>query len=101
MDIRLAPLYDLVSTIYYPELSGNMAMKIGGEYSSGKVTPKDFERLAEETRLAKPIVKRRVPDLADTVLAPHAKTSISPSVSLTIPDMILKPFTVFSDHFQR
>ena len=37
-EIRLAPLYDLVCTIYYPEL----------ECSSGKVTPKDFERLAEE-----------------------------------------------------
>src|ERR1017187_7676829 len=40
-EIRLAPLYDLVSTIYYPELSRNMAMKIGGEYSSEKVTPND------------------------------------------------------------
>ena len=68
-EIRLAPLYDLVCTIYYPELSRDMAMKIGGEYSSGKVTPKDFERLAEEAGLAKPMVKRRVPELADTLLA--------------------------------
>jgi serine/threonine-protein kinase HipA len=29
-EIRLAPLYDVVSTIYYPELSKDMAMKIGG-----------------------------------------------------------------------
>ena len=38
--IRLAPLYDVVSTTYYLELSKDMAMKIGGEYSSDKVTPK-------------------------------------------------------------
>jgi serine/threonine-protein kinase HipA len=29
---RLAPLYDLLSTSYYPELSPKMAMKIGGDY---------------------------------------------------------------------
>ena len=43
LEIRLAPLYDIVSTVYYPELSRDMAMKIGGEYSSEKVMPKNFE----------------------------------------------------------
>jgi serine/threonine-protein kinase HipA len=36
---RLAPLYDLVSTTAYPELSARMAMKIGGESDPGKVGP--------------------------------------------------------------
>ena len=36
LEIRLAPLYDIVSTVYYPELSRDMAMKIGGEYSPDK-----------------------------------------------------------------
>lgn len=71
--LRLAPLYDLVSTICYPELSQDMAMKIGGSYSSGRVMPKDFEQLAEEAGLAKPIVRRRVPELADTMLAALGK----------------------------
>jgi serine/threonine-protein kinase HipA len=87
-EIRLAPLYDLVSTIYYPEPSRNMAMKIGGEYSSEKVTPKDFERLAEEARLAKPMVKRRVPDLADTLLAALANTSIAHPVAVAVAALI-------------
>jgi serine/threonine-protein kinase HipA len=68
-DVSFAPLYDVVSTIYYPELSRTMAMKIGGEYSSEKLTPKNFELLAEEAGLAKPIVKRRVPELAETIVA--------------------------------
>jgi serine/threonine-protein kinase HipA len=68
-DVSFAPLYDVVSTIYYPELSRTMAMKIGGEYSSEKVTPKNFELLAEEAGLAKPMVKRRVPELAETIIA--------------------------------
>jgi serine/threonine-protein kinase HipA len=67
--VRLAPLYDVVSTIYYPELSREMAMKIGGEYSSERVTPRNFEKLAEETGLAKPQVRRRVPELADAILS--------------------------------
>jgi serine/threonine-protein kinase HipA len=46
-----------------------MAMKIDGEYSSEKVTPKNFEQLAEEAGLAKPMVKRRVPELAEAIIA--------------------------------
>jgi serine/threonine-protein kinase HipA len=69
LDIRLAPSYDIVSTIYYPELSQTMAMKIGGEYSSEKVLPKNFEQLAEEAGLGKPLVKQRVPEVAEIVTA--------------------------------
>src|SRR6185437_2871272 len=72
-EIRLAPLYDIVCTVYYPELSRNMAMRIGREYSSDKITSRDFEQLAEETGLGKALAKRRVPELADTVAAALAK----------------------------
>lgn len=99
-EIRLAPLYDLVSTIYYPELSRNMAMKIGGEYSSEKVTPKDFERLAEEARLAKPIVKRRVPELADTVLAALAKAHIADPVAEAVAALIRERCETVRNSFQ-
>ncbi len=67
-ETRLAPLYDLVCTIYYSELSKKMAMKIGGEYLLDRILPRHFEKLAEETGLAKPLVKRRVPELATAVL---------------------------------
>lgn len=68
LQVRLAPLYDIVSTVYYPELSREMATKIGGEHSSERVTPGNFEKLAEEAGLAKPLVRRRVPELADAIL---------------------------------
>src|SRR5260370_33241312 len=100
-EIRLAPLYDLVSTIYYPELSRNMAMKIGGEYSSGKVTPKDFDRLAEEARLAKPIVKRRVPELADTVLGALPKTPIAHPVAVSVAPWLPEHCENVSSRFRR
>lgn len=43
-------------------------MKIGGEYLFDKISSKNFEKLAEETGLAKPLVRRRVPELANTLL---------------------------------
>ncbi len=67
-DIRLAPLYDLVSTVYYPELTPKMAMKIGDESRSEKLRPRHLEKLAVEANLAKPMVIQRVPELARTIL---------------------------------
>lgn len=58
--VVLAPLYDLVCTACYPELSGKMAMKIGGVYEPHRITPRHFERFAEETGLSKLLVKRRL-----------------------------------------
>jgi serine/threonine-protein kinase HipA len=89
-DVRLAPLYDVVSTSYYAELSKEMAMKIGGEYSSDKVTRKNFEQLAEEARLAKPIVRSRVPELADTVIANLANVEIAHPVAEAVAALIRK-----------
>jgi serine/threonine-protein kinase HipA len=84
LDIRLAPSYDIVSTIYYPELSQNMAMKIGGEYSSEKVLPKNFEQLAEEAGLGKALVKQRVPELADIVIAALGKMDLANPVAAAV-----------------
>jgi len=66
---RLAPLYDLLSTAYYPELSSKLAMKIGGEFDAKKVRPQNFEAMAEEAGLAKPIVRRRVLELSQLVIS--------------------------------
>jgi len=80
-EIRLAPLYDVVSTYYYPELTRDMAMKIGGEYSSDKVSKANFEQLAEDAGLAKPLVRSRVPELAEAVLSNLDKTAINHPVA--------------------
>ena len=63
----LAPLYDLICTAYYPELSPRMAMKIGGEYEAERVFPQQFDRLAEEAGLNKPTVRRRIQSLAKSI----------------------------------
>ncbi len=90
LQIRLAPLYDIVSTDYYPELSREMAMKIGGEYSSERVTPKNFEKLAEEAGLAKPLVRRRVPELAEAILSALPELDIQNPVGEGVAALIRK-----------
>jgi serine/threonine-protein kinase HipA len=69
MQVSLSPLYDSLSTVYYPEISLTMAMKLGGEYSSEKVMPRNFEQFAEETGLAKPMVRRRVLEVIEALLS--------------------------------
>ena len=81
LETRLAPLYDVVSTCYYPELTRELAMKIGGEYSSDKVSKANFEQLAEDAGLAKPLVRRRVPEIAGEILLNLDKTGIEHPVA--------------------
>ncbi len=65
----LSPLYDLVNTTYYPELSKNMAMSIGGENQSDKILPQHFERFSAEVGLSKPAVISHTIQFARKVLA--------------------------------
>ncbi|MFZ1158882.1 MAG: type II toxin-antitoxin system HipA family toxin [Candidatus Sulfotelmatobacter sp.] len=100
-EIRLAPLYDVVSTTYYPALSKDMAMKIGGEYSSDKLRRKDFEQLAEEAGLAKPIVKNRVPELAETLIANFEKAGIKHPVAQAVAAVIRKRCETVRNEFKK
>ena len=88
LETRLAPLYDLVSTLYYPELTRELAMKIGGEYSSDRVSKENFEQLAEDAGLARPLVRRRVPDMAEAVVANLDKIDIEHPVARALDDQI-------------
>jgi serine/threonine-protein kinase HipA len=67
IQVSLSPLYDSLSTVYYPEISRTMAMKLGGQYSSEKVMPTNFEQFAEEAGLAKPMVRRRVLEVVEKI----------------------------------
>ncbi|MBI4669438.1 MAG: type II toxin-antitoxin system HipA family toxin [Elusimicrobia bacterium] len=45
---RLAPFYDLLSTVVYEKLAKEPAMKVGGGANIGNFTKKHWERLADE-----------------------------------------------------
>ena len=69
MQVRLAPLYDIVCTAFYPEISQEMAMKIGGEYLYQKVALRNFEKFAGNAGLARPLVRRRVVEIAEMIIS--------------------------------
>ncbi|WP_321473569.1 type II toxin-antitoxin system HipA family toxin [uncultured Paludibaculum sp.] len=97
---RLAPLYDVVCTVYYSELSPNMAMRIGDEYLSEKVTARSFEHLAEEAGLGKPLVRARVPEMAARVLAALEKVEIANPAAEKVAALIRQRAVKVRDRFR-
>lgn len=86
----IAPLYDIVCTSYYPELSQKMAMRIGGEYESEMIRPLSFEKMADECGLAKPLVKKRILELSESVIAALDAIEINHPIGENVQSVIKK-----------
>lgn len=61
----LAPLYDVLCTVIYPDLTPKMAMKIGGKYRFTELHDKHWYRFAEEVGMSKAQVRHRVIETAN------------------------------------
>jgi serine/threonine-protein kinase HipA len=81
-EITLAPLYDLLSTVSYPDLSANLAMKIARRARLEDLVTRDWAKFAEETGLTEPFIRRRAAALADAVIAraPAGRAGFAPAV---------------------
>ena len=66
--VELAPLYDLLSTVVYPDLSPKFAMKIAGRATLSELRPGDWDCFAKSMELGAPIARRRVRELASLAL---------------------------------
>lgn len=66
--VDLAPLYDLLSTVAYPELDPRFAMRIGGRRTLEELRAGDWGRFAGTAGLGAPFVRRRVRELAERTL---------------------------------
>jgi serine/threonine-protein kinase HipA len=66
---RLAPLYDLVCTMAWSELSKTPAMKIGKSESIETITPAHWQKMAQESRLGWPMLRERIVDLCGKTIA--------------------------------
>lgn len=92
--VRLAPLYDLISTFPYPDIASRkmkLAMKVGGEYQLYRVAGPHWIELASKLRLdADALVDRlsdlalAVPDLLSDVLGRTAKSGLTHPVLATL-----------------
>jgi len=65
--IRLAPLYDLVSTAYYPELSPKMAMKIGSRYTPHQVRLRHWQEWWQAADVSENAARKRTLRFAEKV----------------------------------
>ena len=65
--IELAPLYDLLSTVYYPNLSPRLAMKIAKRLTLEELRSSDWKKFAEETGLALRFIRTRAGELTNAV----------------------------------
>lgn len=74
----LAPLYDLVSTVIYPELTTRLAMSIDGARMLGDVSPGAWATLAKEARYRLPFVEATVDELLTRAASEAQDLSHSP-----------------------
>ena len=76
-------------------------MKIGGEYSSDRVSKTNFEQLAEDAGLAKPLVRRRVPELAEAVLSNLDKTGVEHPVAEALAEQMRERCDAFQNRIRN
>ncbi len=65
--VSLAPFYDLLSTVAYPDLSPNLAMRIAKRATLEEIGQTTWTAFAEEIGLPASFVRRRVRELSDAV----------------------------------
>lgn len=65
---RLAPLYDQVCTLDWPELSSELSMKVGSAWTLAEISPEHFRQLAKETALGWPLVRERLRELSEKIV---------------------------------
>jgi len=82
-DRRLAPLYDQVCTLAWPELSKRLSMNIGTAATLEEVSPEHFRQLATTARLSWPMVRERLTAMADGVVEACRRFHGSPEAAVS------------------
>lgn len=99
--VRLAPLYDLVSTTIYPELTDKMAMKLGGEAKSTLIFSENVEKFARDAGLAAPATLARVSVLATIVLEAIPSVEKPDELSEKVANLIGERCDKFVSRFRK
>jgi len=64
----LAPLYDLLTTVIYPDLSPRFAMKVGRAARLEELDARAWAEFAAKAGLGFPLVRRRVREVAEAII---------------------------------
>ncbi len=74
----LAPLYDILSTAVYPDLTPKMAMKIGSKYRFDEVQARHWDQFASSAGLARAQTRKRIGELARALPLAARKLQAAP-----------------------
>jgi serine/threonine-protein kinase HipA len=66
--VSLTPLYDLMCTVAYPELSAKFAMRVAKRATLEEFRPNTWEKFAEDVDVGAPFTRRRVRALAEAII---------------------------------
>lgn len=86
---RLAPFYDLVSTLAWPEISTNMAMKIGGCQQINHIESSHWQKMAKECNIGWPMLRDRLYYQAERIQAelPRAVVTVKEMISTDVQNL--------------
>jgi serine/threonine-protein kinase HipA len=89
--VRLAPLYDLVSTACYPEIAQSMAMRIGKQWHPDELRVQDWEHYWKEIGFSANQAKRQSLQFSDLVasLAELPSNPVQQAIHRVIQERIL------------
>ncbi len=79
----LAPLYDVLSTAVYPDLTPKMAMKLGSKYKFSEVEIRHWEQFASSAGLSVAQTRKRIVELAHRLPVAAQKLRNSPDHSFS------------------
>ncbi len=63
----LAPLYDLLATVAYPDLSPKIAMRIGKRATLAEIDAKAWAAFANDAGVTLPLVRRQIAEMSERV----------------------------------
>ena len=92
--VELAPLYDSVSTLIYPELTEKLSMKIGSHYEIRKVSKSDFYALAQSLNIKPFVISKIFEEFKRNSCKAFDELKNDPKISK---DVLEKIISVFQD----
>ena len=88
---RMAPLYDQVCTLAWPELSTTLSMKVGSASRLEEVSPEHFKQLCDQAKLGWPMVRERIGEICRRMLEAIHEAGVLPEFQTpTVRDIVTR-----------
>lgn len=88
---RMAPLYDQVCTLAWPELSTTLSMKIGSAATLAEISPEHFQQLCGMAKLGWPMARERIKTMCRQILDANRDPQILPALrNTTVREIVTK-----------